>query len=189
LPVAEAYLRGSDLVASYTARDDWPFSPQIYWCADTVEPMPGLAGSLSLIVSVQTHLLDTWPRIVVTSRLACEEMLAVSPGGSRHVRPLSPARHETLRPTGEACCIIWRLSELPFSYAEIVPAGDCRALRLWRDDAGECRAEWELLADFLEKGVIRRARLHSAFLARENDIESALAYCEAVQQRPLPLTT
>ncbi len=49
-------------------------------------------------------------------------------------------------------------------------------------------AKWELFADFLEKGVIRRARVYGVLLPREDDIELALECCAAVQQIPLPLT-
>ena len=45
------------------------------------------------------------------------------------------------------------------------------------------------MADFLEKGVIRRARVHAAVLPRENDVELALECCRAIENRPLPLTT
>src|SRR5688572_27485433 len=33
LSLAEAYVRGNDLVASYQPSDDWPYAPQIYWSA------------------------------------------------------------------------------------------------------------------------------------------------------------
>src|SRR5437870_69563 len=33
LPIAETYVRGNDLVATYRPIDNWPYSPQLYWCA------------------------------------------------------------------------------------------------------------------------------------------------------------
>jgi hypothetical protein len=41
----------------------------------------------------------------------------------------------------------------------------------------------------LEKGVIRRARLQSLFVPRENDVQLVAECCRAIESRPLPLTT
>ena len=49
--------------------------------------------------------------------------------------------------------------------------------------------EWRLFAEFLEKGVIRRARVHGAIVPRKNDIEIAAACCRAIDGLELPLTT
>src|SRR4051812_21648269 len=49
LPVAESYVRGDDLVASYQASDDWPFSPQLYWRANSLRAVDGVFASLSLL--------------------------------------------------------------------------------------------------------------------------------------------
>src|SRR5689334_21031911 len=59
LQVAESYVRAHDLVASYQATDIWPFSPQLYWRANSLSAVDGVMASASLLVSVQTHLLDT----------------------------------------------------------------------------------------------------------------------------------
>jgi hypothetical protein len=57
------------------------------------------------------------------------------------------------------------------------------------DDQGISTAQWTLFAEFLEKGVIRRARLHSAFLRREHDLDIAAACCVTIERDSLPLTT
>jgi hypothetical protein len=49
--------------------------------------------------------------------------------------------------------------------------------------------EWRLFAEFLEKGVIRRARIHGAIVPRDNDVEIAAACCKAIDGLELPLTT
>jgi hypothetical protein len=49
--------------------------------------------------------------------------------------------------------------------------------------------EWRLFSEFLEKGVIRRARVHAAILPRQNDLEIAAACCAAIDRLELPLTT
>src|SRR5688500_4898227 len=84
--VADAYVRGSDLVATYRPTDDWPFSPQVYWQASSSLAAGTWLGSLSLYISVQTHLLDTWPRISVVSKLVVDEVLHVSPDSAGQFR-------------------------------------------------------------------------------------------------------
>ncbi len=53
---------------------------------------------------------------------------------------------------------------------------------------GAIQSQWELFAEFLEKGVIRRARLQSLFVPRENDVQLVAECCQAIEHRPLPLT-
>jgi len=186
LPLADAYIRGDDLVATYKPTDDWPYSPQLYWSASPLDAAADLLASLSLLISVETHRLDTWPRITVSSKLACRELLEVYPatGTSESLHA-----NQTIRPSTTSCCVLHRLADLPISYAEIMPANDFRELTVRQVAGGGYQAEWQLFADFLEKGVIRRARLQSAFLPRENEAGLALACCAAMEQRPLPLTT
>jgi len=186
LPLADAYIRGDDLVATYQPTDDWPYSPQLYWSARPLEAIDALLGSLSLLISVQTHLLDTWPRMNVGSQLACQELLQVDPSADTTLR-LQP--NGTIRPSTGACCVLHRLAEPAISYVEIMPASDFRELSVRHDAGRGYRAEWHLFADFLEKGVIRRARLQCAFLPRKNDVQLSFACCAAMNQRPLPLTT
>jgi hypothetical protein len=186
--VADAYVRGADLVATYKPTDNWPFSPQLYWRIHPVDNSEQLA-SQSLLVSVQTHLLETWPRISVESNLHSDEVMVVSPQSTGETsRLLSPGDH-VFYPSASMGCIVMRLAGSKLSYVEIMPPSDYRELRInWNAD-GPCHVEWLLFADFLEKGVIWRARLQSLLVPRENDVALANACCRANDQRPLPLTT
>jgi hypothetical protein len=187
LPVAESYVRGNDLVASYSAIDAWPFSPQLYWRANSLRAVHGVLASASLLVSVQTHLLDTVPQIAVTSLVPNEELLLVTVNGSQS----SAARidsSQTIPSTNEDCCVVSRMRGATLSYIEIMPAGDFHAINLRAEGAGVA-FEWRLFAEFLEKGVIRRARIHGAIVPRDNDVEIAAACCKAIDGLELPLTT
>jgi hypothetical protein len=186
LSVAESYIRSNDLVASYKPAEDWPFSPQLYWRANSLRNVDGVLASISLLVSLQTHLLDTVPQIGVASALDCEELLLVSAGrGARPVvEQIGPSTK--IGATGD-CCIVFRLRDAPLSYVEIVPAGDFHDVRPIETQRGAA-LEWRLFSEFLEKGVIRRARLHAAVLPRENDTENAAACCAAIDSLELPLT-
>jgi hypothetical protein len=188
-PVADAYVRGADLVATYKPTDNWPFSPQVYWRINGADASEQLA-SQSLLVSVQTHLLETWPRISIASQLHSEEVLVVAlrSNGDLTSRSLGRGDH-VFYPSASMGCIVQRVAGSDFSYVEIMPPSDYRELRInWSAD-GTCHTEWMLFADFLEKGVIWRARLQSLLVPRENDVEQAGACCGADDERPLPLTT
>jgi hypothetical protein len=188
LSLAETYVRGNDLVASYKAADSWPFSPQLYWQANLLRANDGVLASVSLLVSVQTHLLDTCPQIGVASQLPRGEAFLVSTSGSGSPRAerIDPA--QSIPSTNEDCCVVSRFPNAAFSYVEIMPASDFQTVSLRREATGAA-LEWRLFAEFLEKGVIRRARVHAAILSRENDIEIAAACCQAIDRLELPLTT
>ena len=188
LPLAESYVRGNDLVASYQATDAWPFSPQLYWRANSLHAVDGVLASASLLVSVQTHLLDTVPQIAVASHVPCKEALLVSASGGAKTRALQIHSSQTIPSTNEDCCVVLRLEHVPLSYVEIMQAGDFHAVAL-RPEGSGAAFEWRLFAEFLEKGVIRRARVHAAMVPRDNDVEIAAACCNAIDGLELPLTT
>jgi hypothetical protein len=189
LPVAESYVRGNDLVASYQAIDAWPFSPQLYWRADSLSAVDAVLASASLLVSVQTHLLDTVPQIAVASQVPCDETLLISVSDGAQPTAMRIDRAQTISSKNEDCCIVWRLKDVPLSYAEIMPAGDFHAVSVRNEGKGAAAFEWRLFDEFLEKGVIRRARVHAAILPRDNDVAIAAACCKAIDGLRLPLTT
>jgi hypothetical protein len=188
LPLQEAYVRGADLVASYRPVAEWPFSPQLYWQANALRSVEGAIASVSLLVSVQTDLLETCPRIGVTSRLSRGESWLLSAKSGQGPRADWIDGERRMTPAGEICCIISRFEVLPYTYVEIVLPGDFHEMRL-RSSVGGITTEWRLFAEFLEKGVIRRARVHAVLLPREDDLELAAACCEAAERLELPLTT
>jgi hypothetical protein len=189
LAVAEFYVRGNDLVSSYQATEDWPFSPQLYWRANSLSAVDGVLASASLLVSVQTHLLDTVPQIAVASSVPCEELLFVLVKADELPRAVRVDTSQTAPSSNEDdCCVVSRLRDVPVSYVEVMPAGDFHAFNL-RQEENRASFEWRLFAEFLEKGVIRRARIHSAFVPRQHDIEIAAACCKAINGLELPLTT
>jgi hypothetical protein len=188
LPIAESYVRGSDLVACYQPVPDWPFSPQLYWRANSLYAVRGVLSSVSLLVSVQTHLLDTVPQIGVASTLPCDEFLLVTSDAKARPRAERMDPSQSLHSPSGDCCVVARFREQPLSYVEIMPAGDFQAVGL-SSGANGSTLEWRLFAEFLEKGVIRRARLHAAVVPRENDIELTAACCTAIDKLELPLTT
>jgi hypothetical protein len=187
LPLAESYVRGNDLVASYQATDSWPFSPQLYWRSNSLRAVDGVLASASLLVSVQTHLLDTVPQIAVASHVPWDEVLSVSVSGAK-AAAVQIDSSQMKSAASEDCCVLMRSKDVPLSYLEMMPAGDFHAAALL-PQGNEKAFEWRLFAEFLEKGVIRRARVHVAIVPRDNDVEIAAACCKAIDRLELPLTT
>jgi hypothetical protein len=138
LPPKDVYVRDCDLVASFGAVSDWPYSPQIYWSVGAVDSVDGVIGSLLLLVSVQTHLLDTWPRIAAESQIVSDETLRVQTcRGAVTAVPI--AAGDSIKSTEETLCIVHRLRDADISYVEIMLASDFRDVSLVRDAAsGEC---------------------------------------------------
>jgi hypothetical protein len=189
--LTDAYVRGHDLVACYQPADDWPFAPQIYWQAEPQQHNHEVLGGLSLLVSVSTHLLDTRPCINVVSHLDADDVLYFnsSTNGGIHERYLTKRSESVLSARAGASCLLRRLCGGNVSYAEIMPASDFCQLCVERDDNGRSLARWELFAEFLEKGVIRRTRMQTLFVPRADDMQLANAWCQMISSRPLPLTT
>ena len=171
------------MVTTYAGTDAWPFAPQIYWTFDSENPV-----ALTLVVSIQTDRLDTHPRIFVRSKLPADEMMRLSVAGDELLMDSHADGELQIDPRASACSLIWRLPGGELSYAEIMPTSDFRRLSVERT-GNTVGTRWELFSEFLEKGVIRRARLQAMFVPRENDLQIVAESCQAIARRPLPLTT
>ncbi|HEX3600726.1 MAG TPA: hypothetical protein VHU84_11325 [Lacipirellulaceae bacterium] len=188
LPVADAYVRGNDLVASYRPVDAWPYSPQLYWQANSLADVDGVVASLSALLSLQTHLLDSWPKISSATQMPVAKLLliAIDDRGDANVEPLETDARTI--PADATCCVVSRLDHAPYSYIELASAADICGGQITQNAMGS-QVVWRLFAEeFLEKGVIRRARVHSAFVPRSDDVEIAIECAAAIERAPLPLT-
>jgi hypothetical protein len=185
----EVYTRGSDLVATYAASETRNIQTQIYWRAVDAASSYGAAG-LELILSAQTHLLDSRPTLTTQSVLPTGPVLGLS-GDSAE-----PLREVAIGPSGKMefdaaqpmPLFLFQPQGADYSYLEMVQPSDYAGASLER--RGETlRLVNQLFPERLEKGVIRRARLCGLFLPRANDVEHALTAYRAFINEPLPLTT
>jgi hypothetical protein len=118
----------------------------------------------------------------------CETLfIALDEDGVANVEPIEKV--SSIEPRGLTCCVLRRLASSPETYIEVVTANDAQTIEFVPNPNGDWMARWHLFAEFLEKGVIRRARVHGALLPRANDTEIAIECCRAALQSPLPLTT
>lgn len=174
--LAESYARGADLVATYPQTDKRPYRMQAYWRVVDFSGDARIAACLELQTSINTDLLDTAPVVEAGDVLGEADVVMlgdmeqcttlVRPHGVdwsyvRIVHPVDRDRH-TAPPTG---CVT-----------------DAAA-------GGTTPAHLRLFGRHLEKGVIMRARVRGAIIAREHDEAAAVAIFRDFLHAPLPLTT
>lgn len=191
-PPSDAYVRGGDLIATYPETAERNFALQIYWriLADD-RAVEHVRLGLELIVSVQTELLDSQPRLTVASGLSASEIWQMSgdDDGGRFARVQPPCE---LVANSNPALFVCRLPQRAESYSEMIFPSDFAGTELTQDSAAAVPTTWLrswLFPDPLEKGVIRRGRLRSYFVDRDRDLESAAALHQRFRRSAIPLTT
>jgi hypothetical protein len=178
--VQESYLRGNDLVITYQQLSERTVRPQIYWRALADDAQSACGVELQL--SVQTDLLQSHPQAHVSSQVPARQAFYSQRDGSwQPVEQTADLQADVARPLlvirGEG-----------WSYVEMAFPGDFVRAQI-RAEPQQFRSDWELFAEHLEKGVIRRARLRGLFVPPDNDLEVAASQFARFLDSPLPLTT
>ncbi len=184
----DSYSRGNDLVADYCSLAGEPVSKQVYW---TIHPQTSRQNPLQIdvVASVQTELLQSYPRITVSTQLQCEAILFSSNHGDgrESVDDLGASDSGSWEIETPGCAI-YRFLDVPWSYVEMAhPADFCR----WRGssvEGGSWQSRWDIENRFLEKGVIRRFQLRGALLPRQNDLLLARQLFAKFAAKKPPLT-
>jgi len=195
LVLAEAYVRGDDLVFQYEKLPPHNIAPQIYWRASCDEARR--AARIEMIVSVQTDLLHSVPQFPIASSVLdaelwhCAELWHSAERAAdmfkrieqrANIAPLTRAQSPTH-------LFAFRSATLGLTYAEMVHPSDF----VWAQPVvarGEpVSVTSSLFPEHLEKGVIRRGRICGWFLPCENDLAVAVELARQFIDEPLPLTT
>jgi hypothetical protein len=188
----DAYVRGPDLIATYSQTEDRPFRTQIYWRGTSPAPgLPALAV-VDLIASVQTSLLDSQPEVTVASCLPADQVWRTGHGPLEPIR-IDPHGPVKLTREGGPYCVLCRLSDGQRHFAQMIHPSDCCEATLAREAEGTIRLAFRLFSCRVEKGVILRARLRSVFLRQDaNDVgidDRVCAWYRALMTGELPITT
>jgi hypothetical protein len=157
---ADVYTRGRDLVATYREPLGEPFHLQMYW--RVCEPKGFESGGLEAIVSILTREWEAYPLISLTSALDVSHAHVYERGVSF-------------------------LSRHDWSYVEVSPVGDFEA-SISRLGSGMSQACWSYGKRFMERGVIRRLRLRSAFVPIGNAEDAIERISAEFASEPPPLT-
>ncbi len=170
----ECYVRGEDLIANYPQSTQDNFG----WHLALAVHRMGEFDILNVTVAVQTDLLD------------CHPMLdAIIPG--KRLRVLTPEDNKDMPPSMHVAPRVDRASAITIlaqspGYAIVMmPSRDWPVTGLHAQDK---RMHWRLFEEFLEKGVIRKARLWIAYTDLEPSDRMARELYSSLSEMPLPLT-
>lgn len=173
----DCWLRGGDLVSTYSQSDDRATRGQVYWRAHECSQNGQQHPALDLIASVQTSFLDSDPTLNVCSRNAAREVLHLTNAETCDVIPIPwNDAEQYIFAAEEIACFIFRLAGGQSSYIEMVHPTDFNESVIRRLPKGETELSHRLFAGRLEKGVILRARVRAIIVPRGNDVPLASGY-------------
>jgi hypothetical protein len=184
----EAWVRGSDLVATYSERDNRSTRGQVYLRASNYLYAGSEYPSIELITSAQTSLLDSDPTLKVRSRIPAREILRLADIEHSRVSPIEPNDRELcfVAAPEEIACFVFRLNGGQSSYIEMVHPADFNQSVLRRFPDGETQLSHRLFSGRLEKGVILRSRIRALLVPSENDAALAGAcYVDFAASEPV----
>lgn len=190
--LSDSYVRGPDLIATYSQTAERNVRPQIYWRA-LIDEIPQGCFAIELILSMQTSLLDGTPTVTTVSQLPAQQVWRMrdDSSGDFEAVKLSLNQPYIIDPQSGPGLLLFRLPGDKISYAEMVHPTDFVASTLSEKDAesGVMRLAQRLFPEHLEKGVIRRGRIRGVFLPRAGDLPAAAdCYRQFITSAP-PLTT
>jgi hypothetical protein len=197
LQLADAYVRGNDLVASYSESGGQRIAPEIYWRATHLEEFA--TAKIELIVSIRTGLLDSEPASRVHSSINAEGQLlhaasldptqfeVIKPATGEHNYPLPPTKVIDAAQSSEHL-FLFRLPQFALSYAAMVHPSDFVSAEAHVDTTPPHSFTATIFPEHLEKGVIRRGRVCGWFMPLKNDLHTAVTLARQFVDEPLPLT-
>lgn len=173
----DMFVRGGDLVANYPQCETQPFTLHNYWrIAEVSETLV----VIDAIVSLQTTLLECYPKTILTTELPAKDSLVLS------LDEVAEQSAKSDMESDKSVGLLLRGIHPDWSYVEITHPTD---LGTWRiEQKSTTRMQRELGGEFQEKGVIRRLRVRGAFVRAGNDRESAGRVISNFVASPPPLT-
>ncbi len=181
--VAESYTRGEDFIVTYQAFSPLQFHPQVYW----QYRQKSAACGIETMISMQTDVLESRPVVEVT---------AVHPGEVWHYdesqdafEPFAGASSDVYSADEVTPVFLTRENGRPYSLLEMAYPTDAHELLLESVGTDEVAVTFRLMHENLERGVIRRLRVATWFLPREDDLQIAAELFRDLLQAEPPLTT
>ncbi len=181
----EWYARQCELVAWFSAREDWPVEVQAIWRAVPGSQQDAFAAAVELVIGVRTQHLEADPRLSVVGTLPARQVLGMEPPSGP--KALGPWGWGHAGPTTGA--YLFRLGN-GWSYVEMVHPTTRLASQWWPAEDGSTRLRHRLFggpAEKLEKGVMLRAWIRGALLPEEDDADRAACIYEAFLSSEPPL--
>jgi hypothetical protein len=195
----DAYLRGTDLIGTYAEVAQPSLRWQIYWRA-SADRFPQTVAAIEAIVSVQTGLLDSEPRLTLSTTVPAVKLSLWRASGDDVLRcdqfDALPTT-KTMAASDGWGCFGFDLPDGAGSYLEMVHPADFSASSVEAPLAprGEARPgenvslRHRLFSDRLEKGVILRSRVLALFFAQRPTSAMVAEIRDRLVDEELPLTT
>lgn len=177
----DSFVRGSDLVLTSCSQLPKQFRWQAYWRAVALDEH---RLQLDLIVSLETPLLESFPKFSTRTSLPVAEAWRVAADANPERLAICDSTEEQSK---DIDCFVLRGDDSSWSYVEMTDPVDRGQSRL--RPAGELAClERELGGSFLEKGVIRRMRIRGILMPRDDDLQQAAQQFAAFRVEEPPLT-
>ncbi|QDV25008.1 hypothetical protein [Aureliella helgolandensis] len=173
----EVYVRGNDLIARYAESSGDQFAYGLYW--QWLERSAKVDWGLELWMSVQTGLLDASPVLAVSSKSLSSGQWEVY----QH-RTLSGDCLPDAAPRGPAAMVC--RSDVATAVWLVEPTDQVHVQLQSPLDANQ--QTLRVFGHFMEKGVIRRARMRVHFAARVMGQDEIAELYHQFANSPLPLT-
>ena len=177
--IEEAYVREQDLIVRYAQSAADMFALQFQWRLIS-HPEPSAVG-VELWVSIQTSYLDTAPSLVLTSDL---------PGNHRRILThgdLVTGDDPGSTPASGTGGIIAEAGSSGPACAWFIEPRDLSQFHLLSNPDAP-RQQGKLFGAFLEKGVIRRARMQLLMMEQSPTPQQLSDLYQSFASSPLPLT-
>ncbi|RMF38333.1 MAG: hypothetical protein D6753_15960 [Planctomycetota bacterium] len=176
--VDELYQRDDDLVVRFRQTEADQFAFQLDW-----RTVPGSIPGFELWFSIQTTLLDSHPRLLATLP-APQHWRAI------HAGELAPAqlRDAEMDALPADATLGWLAASAPVPMAVLVHPVDLQQVVAAAQQDDPNALKLQVFGQFLEKGVIRRARLRVHFVSPSVTDEEFGQLVTQFAGSPLPLT-
>lgn len=177
LRASEVYVRENDLIVRFEQSSEDQYALQLDW--QLLEGIPSVVHGVELWVSIQTNLLDSAPELEICSdgefagwRIYQHAMLADQPASAD--RPHTAAALTSSGTGGTTR--LWLIEPSDQLQTQLLTSADEAVQRV------------KLFGQFLEKGVIRRARMRFVIIDGELSTAKLQALYHDFANSPLPLT-
>ena len=187
----EVYSRQGDLIVRYRQSSTDVFAYQLDW--QLLSASAPFIAAVELWLSVQTDLLDTEPELEIACRAINRQSWRVFEhhqlDGFSSTSPKEPTA--TRGPAALLCGPIADNDNVSSAEAAsglwlIEPSDQCNTRRITQDDQATQRLR--LFGHFMEKGVMRRARMRFLLAPRAITAEHISQAYRDLADSPLPLT-
>lgn len=183
--LGDCYQRGGDFIARYLQTAARPFAVLVYWRAGWFLYEGQSYPRIDLVVSIETSLLDSRPKVSAVSKLRLASGTLAYYGEGYLLAAVGEGEGQNEIRYVEMCYP----GDAVSTSIEVPDGGAADENRAAGEHGGHVRCVTRLFGQPLEKGVILRSRMRGLFVPREHGEEIARAARAELAESAPPLTT